>query len=121
MTARLQGKISKHAGIPNSAPCSFTKQGVITNVKAVTGRANKSTDTAAEAGGRHLCPEISVVKDIFQFFRDYLLIESHETRFIFLAFIDIFSEIFLVSSNSIFKNGKLRQKIFPFFRNCLKQ
>jgi len=52
MTARLQSKIRKHAGIPNSASCSFAKQIVITNIKTVTGWTNKSTDAAAQTGGR---------------------------------------------------------------------
>ena len=64
MTARLQSKIRKHAGIPNSASCSFAKQIVITNIKTVTGRTNKSTDAAAQAGGRYLFPEIGIVEDI---------------------------------------------------------
>ena len=63
MTARLQRKIRKHTGIPNTASRSLTKKGIVTNVKAVTIRTGKGADTATQAGGRHLCPEISIVKN----------------------------------------------------------
>src|SRR5664280_1232506 len=97
MTARLQGKISKHAGIPNPAPCSFTKQGIITNVKAVTSRANKSTDAAAQAGGRYLCPEISVIKNSLEFPGNCFCIHAGEACFILFALFDIFFKILLIS------------------------
>ena len=49
MAARFQCEIGKHTGIPHSAPRTFAEDRIITNVKAIAVRADKSAGAAAQA------------------------------------------------------------------------
>ncbi|MCK7507413.1 MAG: hypothetical protein MZV70_27475 [Desulfobacterales bacterium] len=68
MAAGFQCEIRKHAGVPNPAAGSLTKERLIANIKTITGGTDKGTDAAAQTGVGNLRPEISVMENIFQFF-----------------------------------------------------